>query len=105
MENRRSLYRFLPPFLKDQYFLREGNGPRGRCVVFNISRKGVGLKFHTAENINVGSIIRLEMFVSRESEPVNIKGILKWFKKWEGDFSGGIELTEVLDDATWAKLF
>ncbi len=105
MENRRSLYRFLSPFLKDQYFSREGNGLRERCVIFNISRKGVGLKFHTCENINVGSIIHLEMFVPGQSEPINLKGTLKWIEKEGNDFIGAIELTEALGDATWAKLF
>lgn len=91
--------------MKAQYFLREGKGPRERCVISNISRKGVGLKFHTREKINIGSTIHLEMYVSRKSGPISVKGILKWIEKEENDFIGGIELTEALDDATWATLF
>ena len=105
MENRRSFYRFLPPFLKAQYFSREGKSPRENCTIFNISRKGVGLKFHTHEKINIGSTIHLEMFVPRRSKPICVKGILKRIEQEENDFIGGIELIEVLDDATWAKLF
>ncbi len=105
MQKRKSLYRFSPPFLKAQYFLREGKGSREQCEISNISRTGVGLKFHTGEMINIGSAIHLEMCVSRESEPINLKGTLKWIEKEGNDFIGAIELTKELDDATWAKLF
>jgi len=105
MEDRRSIYRFFPPFLKDQYFSREEKGSREQCVIFNISRKGVGLKFHTGKTINIGSTIHLEMYVPRESEPIILKGTLKWIEKEGNDFIGAIELTKGLDDATWAKLY
>jgi hypothetical protein len=105
MQKRKSLYRFSPPFLKAQYFSREEKGSREQCGIFNISRKGVGLKFHTGKKIKIGSTIHLEMYVPRESEPINLKGTLKWIEKEGNDFIGAIELTKELDDATWAKLF
>ncbi len=105
MENRRRIYRFFPPFLNAQYFSREGKGSREQCAIFNISRKGVGLKFHTGKTINIGSTIHLEMYVPGQSEPINLKGTLKWIEKEGNDFIGAIELTEALGDATWAKLF
>ena len=105
MKSRRNFYRFLPPFLKAQYFSREGKSPREQCTIFNISRKGVGLKFHTGKKIKIGATIHLEMFVPRKSEPISVKGILTWVKRCGDDFTGGIGLTELLDDVTWAKLF
>ncbi len=57
MESRRSLYRFLPPFLKAQYFSREEKGSREKCTIFNISRKGVALKFHTREKVRIDSSV------------------------------------------------
>ncbi len=105
MEDRRNLYRFFPPFLNDQYFSREEKGSREQCVIFNISRKGVGLKFHTDKKIKPGATIYLEMYIPGESEPISLKGTLKWIEKEGSDFIGAIELTEALDDATWAKLF
>ena len=81
MKIRRGCYRFVSPFLKAQYFLREGKSSREQCVVFNISRKGVGLKFHTGKKIKIASIIHLEMYVARKSEPIEVKGILKWIEK------------------------
>lgn len=105
MQKRKRLYRFLPPFLKTQCFLREEKGSREQCRISNISRKGVGLKFHTGEKIKMGSSIHLEMYVARKSEPIIIKGTIKWIEKEGNDFIGGIELTEGLDDATWAKLY
>ncbi len=78
MEDRRKLYRFFPPFLNDQYFSREEKGSREQCVILNISRKGVGLKFHTGKKIKPGAAIYLEMYVPGESEPINLKGTLKW---------------------------
>jgi hypothetical protein len=102
---RRSCYRFVSPFLKAQYFLREEKGSREQCRISNMSRKGMGLKFHTDETINIGSSIHLEMYVSRKSEPIKVKGILKWIEKEGNDFIGCIELTEELDDAMWEELF
>ncbi len=105
MQKRKSLYRFSPPFLKAQYFLREEKDSREQCGISNISRKGVGLKFHTGETINIVSAIHLEMYVSRKSEPIKVTGILKWIEKEGNGFIGGIELIEELDDATWEELF
>jgi hypothetical protein len=55
--------------------------------------------------INIGSAIHLEMYVAIKSEPIEIKGILKWIEKGGNDFIGAIELIEELDDATWEELF
>ena len=105
MKSGRNFYRFLPPFLKAQYFSREGKNLKEQCTIFNISRKGVGLKFHTDKKIKIGTTIHLEVFVPRKSEPISVKGIVTWVKRCGDDFTGGIELSELLEDVTWAKPF
>ena len=75
------------------------------CTVFNISRAGIGIKFHTTQKINVGSIIYVEIFPSQELPSIFVKGILRWIEKEEDDdLVGGIELDKELDDEKWDML-
>jgi hypothetical protein len=90
--------------MKAQYFLKEKNRDWEECTVFKISRKGMGLKFHTTEKIKVGSTIQLKIFTSKESERIIVKGVLKWIEEEENDFVGGIELNEILDESKWITL-
>jgi len=103
MEERRRFSRF-PSQLKAQYFVQERKGGRGKCTIINTSRKGMGIIFHTAEKINEGSTVHLEVFVSTELEPINVEGVLKWIVEGENDFVGGVELIKILDDVKFAKL-
>ncbi len=105
MKNRRGCYRFASPFLKAQCFSRKGKGPSEKCTIFNISRKGICLKFHTGKKIKLSSAIHLEMYVARKTEPIKVKGVVRWVEKEGNDFIGSIELIEELDDATWEELF
>ena len=86
--------------LKGRYFVKELEKLWGNCTVFDVSRTGMGIKFHTSEPIEVGSHITIEIEVPSELEPMNVKGILRWIKQGENEFLGGIELTEVLDEIT-----
>ena len=61
------------------------------CVEFN-------------EGINVGSTIHLVIIKSGESEPIMVKGILKWLRQKKSNLIGGIKLAETLDENTFAKL-
>ncbi len=45
------------------------------------------------------------MYVTRKTEPIKVKGIVRWIEKEGSDFIGSIELIEELDDATWEELF
>ena len=86
------------PLLETQYFLEDKGGKWERCTVMNMSRIGVGVKYHTPEKINIGSIVHLKTFVSTEMEPFSVKGVLRWFEPLKGGKSvGGIELAEELD--------
>jgi hypothetical protein len=84
--------------LKGRYSTGELGKNWEECTVLDASRKGMGIKFHTAEGIKVGSIINLETVVSSETEPFNVRGTLKWIKQKENEFIGGVELNEVLDE-------
>ena len=106
-ENRREdrrRFRLYHTKLKAQYISEESKRGWEECTIINISREGMGIKFHTCEKINVGSTIHLAIFVPTELEPINVKGILKWIEKWESDFIGGIKLTDTLCDDKFAKL-
>jgi len=62
------------------------------CTIINVSPEGMGIIFQTQREIEIGSIIYLKIVWSTKSEPINAKGILKWIKKEDDNFIGGIEL-------------
>ena len=104
MEDKRKFNRCFTQ-LEAKYFLEEEQkGSWEECTVINISRKGMGIEFHTRKKINTGSIIHLAIIVSGEPDPIMIKGVFEWIKQKENYFISGIELTEELDDAKWDKL-
>ena len=84
--------------LKARYFLREMGEGWGECTVFNVSRKGMGINFHTTEKIEAGLTIHLKIIIPSEPEPMNVKGTLRWVKQVKNECICGIELTEVLDE-------
>ena len=86
--------------LKGRYFIKELGKRWGNCTVFDVSRTGMGIKFHTTETIDMGSHITIEIEVPSELEPMSVKGILRWITPGDNEFLGGIELTEVLDEIT-----
>jgi len=102
-KNRRRFSRCLTQ-LKARYCLNERRKDWKECAIFNISRSGVGVKFYSGEKISIGSTVHLEITIPMELMPIEVKGKLKWIKELENDFIGSMELTEVMDDAKWAKL-
>lgn len=87
---------------KALYCLQERYGSWKECTIHTISRKGVGITLK--ENINMGSIIFLEIPVPYEFAPLSIKGTLRWIKEKENDFIGGIEFTKALDEEQFSIL-
>jgi len=82
-----------------------GNGADGKeCTVINMSRKGIGIKFHKREDIAIGSPIRLEVFIPEKSIPTSVQGILKWTEERDDMLFGGIECTDVLDEMKFSKV-
>ena len=90
LDNRRKFSRF-GTHMKAQYFLQEKNKGWEECTVFDISRKGMGIRFLTNEKISVGATLHLEISIPTELETINVKGILKRINQKENDFIGGIE--------------
>ena len=98
-EEKRAAIRFATN-LKGRFFVKELEKQWGNCTVFDVSRTGMGIKFHTSKTIDVGSHITIEIEVPSELGSMNVKGVLRWVKQSENEFLGGIELTEVLDEIT-----
>ena len=94
MENKRRFGRFKTQ-LKAQYFLDEKKGVGVECTITDISRRGMGVRFHTRDSIDIDATIFLEIFVPERKEPINVKGVLKQVNWRESDFFGGIEWDRV----------
>jgi len=86
------------------YFLQHTQEPGRECTIINVSRKGMGVLFHTNEAIHPGSSIRLEVPVRTAFESISVSGMLKWLDKIDRDLIGGIELTKELNDVKFSKL-
>ena len=89
--------------MKATYSQEERNRGWENCTITKLSRKGMGITFHTDEKIMVDSALHLKVFTSDE-EYFTVKGILKWIEKDSNTFIGGIELLEILDEPTWLQL-
>lgn len=103
MEDRRESQRY-PTQRRAYYFLQEGEGIGQECTIINVSRKGLGVLFHTSKQINVGAAIHLEVPDPRSLETINVRGELRWCKTIRNEFIGGIELIEILSDVKFSKL-
>ena len=95
-KERRRYPRFTKQF-KAHCITTESKRGGDDCTVINVSLKGLGVVFNTSEEIKVGSSVILEIPASEEHEPHTVKGVVKWVKKRENDYIGGIELAELFD--------
>jgi hypothetical protein len=103
MENTRRFERF-PTQRGGQYFLVKGKGKGQECTIIDVSRKGLGIIFHSNEEISVGTNIRLEIPDPTTINTIDVRGELKWSKNIGGKFIGGIELGSILSDVKFSKL-
>jgi hypothetical protein len=103
METTRRFKRY-PTQREARFFLKENAGGGQKCTITTVSRKGMGVLFHIDEKINVGTIIRFDVPVATSFEAISVRGMLKWLDKAEGDFIGGVELTQELSDVKFSKL-
>ena len=90
--------------MKATYFLEERNRGWEDCTVTKLSRKGMGLTFHTEEAIPPDSTLHLKIFTSNENEYFTVKGDLRWIEKADRTYMGGLELREILDEPKWLQL-
>ena len=65
------------------------------CTIINMDNnlKGVGIKFHTSEDIKINSIVIIDMLIPNEVVPVHIKGTVKWVTRKKNYIIGGVELS------------
>jgi len=78
-------------------------GWRG-CTTVDVSRKGLCLRFYATSKIPLGAKVDLEILAFKHLKPICIKGILKWIKKEDSHYLGGVELNETLSEYEWIKL-
>ncbi len=86
------------------YCLHETMADRQECTIINISRKGMGVVFHTSDGIRIGVPIRIEIPVATALESISVNGMVKWVDKTESSYIGGIELSKELSDVKFSKL-
>ena len=97
-------YKRYPTQREAHFYLEDTSGSRQVCTIVNISRKGMGLIFHTDVEMNIGDAIRIEVAVPGSAETISVSGSLRWFDKMEIDIIGGIELVEELSEAEVSRL-
>ena len=97
-------YKRYPTQREGRYFLEGTTGDGQVCTIVNVSRKGMGIIFHTDEDMSVGTIIRVEVPITIPSESISVRGIVKWVDSMEIDIIGGIELTNELSDLQLSRL-
>ena len=90
--------------MKATYFVEERNRGWEDCTITKLSRKGMGITFHTEEEMPEDSTLNLKVFTSNENEYFTVKGDLRWIEKAGNTFIGGIELREILDELKWLQL-
>lgn len=100
--------------LDKRHFLRFSKERRGHfrlssestkwmvCTVVDFSRSGMTIVFH--EKINTGSLCSFEIPIPEEETFINVTGTIQWSEKQENGFTGGVALTEILDDDNFRKL-
>ena len=104
MENNSRQFGRFDTELKAHLILLGNGSDEQECTVINMSRKGIGIKFHTREGIAIGTPIRLEVFIPEKSMPASIKGVLKWTEERDDMLFGGIECTDLLDEMKFSKV-
>lgn len=103
MENTRQ-YKRYPTRREAFYCLQQGMTTKQGCTIINVSRKGMGILFHTADHVSIGEAIRLEIPVATAFEWISVSGMVKWIERVESDVIGGIELQKELSDVKFSKL-
>ena len=97
-------YKRYPTHREARYFFKGTTGDGQLCTIVNVSRKGMGIIFHTDEEMRVGAIIRVEVPCTQSSESISVRGTVKWVDRMEFDIIGGIELITELSDLQLFRL-
>jgi hypothetical protein len=101
MREKRRFLRF-GQLRKIRYLLSGEMGKWQECAILDLSRIGMKIQFHEA--IDVDSTIFFVLNVPGEAVPINLKGTLRRIEGRKDTFTGGVELTEQLDDEMFIKI-
>ena len=100
--------------LDKRHFLRFAKERRGHfsvstestkwkeCTVVDFSRNGMTICFH--EKVTIGSLCSFEIPIPEEETFIHVTGTVQWAEEQENAFTGGVALTEILDDDNFRKL-
>ena len=97
-------YKRYPTHREARYSLENTTGNEQPCTIVNVSQKGMGIIFHTDEAMRAGTIIHVEIPFTPFTEPMSVKGTLRWVDSMEIDIIGGIELFNELSDIQLSRL-
>ena len=88
-------YRRIEVNYRTHFTLKEAKRGWEECTLININRnlKGVGIQFHTDKEIKIDAVVTIDLSTPEEYRPTCVTGIVRWIKKTESDYIGGIELT------------
>ena len=69
------------------------------CTLLNLNQnlQGVGIRFHTTQDIKVNSIVIVDLSTEGVEQSLSIIGLVRWIKKGVDDLTGGIELIGNID--------
>jgi len=101
MREQRRFLRFAK-LRKIRYLLSGERVKWQECAILDLSRIGMKIQFH--EGIDVDSTIFFVLNVPGEAVPINLKGTLRRIEGRGDNFTGGVELTEKLDDEIFIKI-
>ena len=87
-------FRRIPVKLSAKFTLKEGKKGWENCTIININRnlKGMGVIFHTREEIPVHSIVIIDLLTDGTHGPIYVTGVVRWTEDRKSDFVGGIAL-------------
>ena len=103
MNERRLLRRFSLK-LKAHYTFEDKSDNWKECSILDVTYSGMGVKFHSAEIIKVGTPIYLAIVIDQALRPVRLRGVIKWEGEGTDGCVCGVELGEIMDEVTWNNL-
>lgn len=86
------------------YCLDKENREWKSCLINKISRKGIGFFFPAGQRPLEGSLLHFKLLTGAEADYVNLRGVVKWTKSCGAGHTGGIELSELVEEVHWLKL-
>ena len=92
-------YRRVETQHQARFILKVDNSNWKECIIININNnlKGLGIRFKAQEEIEVDSLVIIDLLRTDDLEPIYIEGTIRWVKEMENNFFAGIELTKNIE--------